>query len=98
MISDNSGFTTLTAFQASHLFGFTVKLLDLPTPAAHFLYSLRVVLRHVVRHNIVRALGRKHNPKEFHFMCARKALKLDQFALLFFDFCPCKSIYPSIRL
>ena len=63
VVSDNSGFTTLTTFQPSQLFGFSVKLLDFPTQAAHLLYSLRVVLRHVVGHNIVRALGRKHNPE-----------------------------------
>jgi len=59
MISDGSGFTTLATFQASQLFSFPVKLLDLPTQATHFLYSLRVVLRHVVGHNIVRALRRR---------------------------------------
>ena len=59
MISDNSGFTTLATFQASQLFSFPVKLLNLPTQATHFLYSLRVVLRHVVGHNIVRALRRR---------------------------------------
>jgi len=42
MVSDNSGFATLAAFQPSQLFGFTVKLLDFPTEAAHLLYSLRV--------------------------------------------------------
>ena len=59
MISNNSGFTTLAAFQSSQLFGFTVKLLNLPTKATHLLYSLRVVLRYVIRHNIVRALRRR---------------------------------------
>jgi hypothetical protein len=32
------------------------------------LYSLRVVLRHGVGHNIVRAPGRKHYSEELHFM------------------------------
>jgi len=56
MISDNS---TLTPFQPSELFGFSVKLLDLPSKAAHFLYRLRVVLRHILSYNIVRALHRR---------------------------------------
>lgn len=74
VVSDNSGFTALTTFQTSQLFGFTVKLLDFPTKATHLLYSLGVVLRHVVRHNIVRALGRKHHSEKFHFVAAWKAL------------------------
>ena len=63
VLSDNSGFAALATFQARQLFGFPVKLLDLPTKATHFLYSLRVVLRHVIGHNIVHALGSEHNPE-----------------------------------
>ena len=77
VVSDNSGFAALATFQASQLLGFSVKLLDFPTKAAHLLNSLRVVLHHVVGHDIVRALGRKHNPKEFHFVAAWKALDFD---------------------
>src|SRR3990172_6777230 len=91
MVSDNSRFATLTTFQPSQLFGFSVKLLDLPTKATHLLYSLRVVLRHVVGHNIVRALGRKHYSEEFHFMTARKSFDFDDFAMLFFGFRPCET-------
>src|SRR5215210_7794656 len=80
MISYNSGFTTLATFQTSQLLGFAVKLLDLPTKATHFLCSLRVVLRHIVCHNIVRALGRKHYSEKFHFMTAWKTFDFDQFA------------------
>ena len=58
MVSDNSSFATLTTFQPSQLFGFSVKLLDLPTEVTHLLYSLCVVLRHIVGRNIVRALRR----------------------------------------
>ena len=65
VVSDNSGFTTLTTFQPSQLFGFAMKLLDFPTQAVHLLDSLRVVLRHVVGHNIVRALGRSTTRKSF---------------------------------
>jgi hypothetical protein len=83
MISDDSGFTTLTIFQSGELFGFSVKLLDLPAKAAHFLYSLRIVLRHVVGHNLARALCGQHNPEKFHLMTTRKAFELHDLALLF---------------
>ena len=88
MVSNNSGFATLATFQTSQLLGFTMKLLDLPTEATHFLYSLRVVLRHIVCDNIVRALGGKHYSEKFHFMRARKALDFDEFAFLLFDIIP----------
>ncbi len=98
MISDNSGFAALTTFQSGQLFGFAVKLLDLPTKATHLLYGLRVVLRHVVGDNIVRALGRKHNPEKFHFMTTWKSFDLDCFAMLFLSFCLFESIHSLIRL
>ena len=98
MVSDNSRFATLTAFQPGQLFGFSVKLLDFPTKATHLLYSLRVVLRHVVGHNLVRALGSEHNPEELHLLITRKAFDLDYFAMLFFSFCPFQRIHPPIRL
>ena len=63
VISNNSGFAALATFQTSQLFGLAMKLLDFPTKATHLLYGLRVVLRHVVRHDIVRALGGEHNPE-----------------------------------
>lgn len=59
MISDNSGFTALTTFQSSQLLGFAVKLLDLLSKVAHLMYDLRVVLNHIVVHDIVRALRRR---------------------------------------
>ena len=40
VVSDNSGFGALTTFQPGQLFGFSVKLLDLPTKATHLWYSL----------------------------------------------------------
>jgi len=98
MVSHNSGFATLATFQTGQSSGFMVKLLDPPTPAAYFLYRLRVVLRHIVCDNIVCALGRKHNPKEFHFMRAWKTLDFDQLALLFFNFTPRQRVHTSIRL
>ena len=59
MITDEPGFSALAAFDPGQLFGFAVKLLDLPAQAAHFLYDLRVVLSQVVRYDIVRALRRR---------------------------------------
>src|SRR5487761_2342182 len=97
MISDNSGFAALTSFQSCELFSFAVKLLDLPSKAANFLYNLRVVLRHVVGHNIVRALCGKHYPEEFRLMTTRKSFDLDNLAFLLFQFCPFKRIPPPVR-
>src|SRR5690606_34120178 len=77
MASDNTSFAALTTFQSSQLIRFSAKLTDFPPKSTHLLYSLRVVLRHVVGHNIVRALGRKHNPEKFHFVIARKSFDLD---------------------
>lgn len=59
MISDNSCFATLTSFDAGQLFGVSVKLLNLPSKAAQIMYNLRVVLLHLVCHDIVRALRRR---------------------------------------
>ena len=59
VISNNSSFATLATFQSSQLLGFAMKLLNFPTEATHLSYGLRVVLRHVVGHNIVRALRRR---------------------------------------
>ena len=98
VISNDSGFTTLATFQSSQLLGFAVKLLDLPTKAAHFLYGLRVILHHVVGHDLVCALGGKHNPEEFHLMATRKAFDLDRFAMLFLGFSPYQSIHAPVWL
>lgn len=98
VIADNPGFPTLATFQASQLFGFAVKLLDFPTKATHLLYSLRVVLRHIVCDDIVRALGRKHYSEKFHFMRTRKAFDLDYFALSFFNITPGERVYSLVGL
>jgi len=58
VVPNNSGFATLTAFDTRQLLGFSVKLLNLPAKAAHLLYELHVVLSHLVRNDIIRALGR----------------------------------------
>ena len=94
MVADNSGFATLATFQSGELFGFSVKLLNFPAQATHFLYGLRVVLSKIVGDDIVRALSRQHHPEQFHLMVFGKALDLDQFAMLFFSIRPCN---PSTR-
>ena len=86
MISDNSCFATLISFDAGQLLGFSVKLLNLPSKAAHIMYDLHVVLLHLVCHDIVRALGRQHYSENFHLMLGRKTFDLDGLALLLFCF------------
>jgi hypothetical protein len=46
VIPDGSGLATLITFKTRQLFGFSVKLLDLPAEAAHVLYDRHVVLGH----------------------------------------------------
>ena len=65
MISNNPGFSALATFNSGQLLGFAVELLDFPAKAAHILYGLHVVLRHLVRDDVIRALGRQHNPEKF---------------------------------
>jgi hypothetical protein len=74
MITDKPGFPALAAFDPGQLFGLGVKLLGLPTQAAHFLDDLRFVLSQVVRHDIVCALGRQHHPEEFHLISGQMAV------------------------
>jgi hypothetical protein len=59
VVPDDSSFATLISFNTRQLLGFSVKLLDLPTKAAHILYDLHVVLSHLVSNNIIRALRRR---------------------------------------
>src|SRR5450759_279487 len=82
VIPDDSRFATLTTIKTGQLLGFLVKLLDLPAKAAHILYDLHVVLSHLVRHDIIRALGRQHYSEKFHLMFGRKALNFDDLILL----------------
>ena len=67
MVTDNPCFPALTALQSSELFGFSVKLLNLPPQATHLLYNLRVILSQVVRDDLVRAQGRQHHSEQIHF-------------------------------
>jgi len=88
MISHNPRFTALTSFYASKLLSFSVNLLNLPTKAARLLYSFSVILSYVICYNIVRALVRKHNPEQLHFVLFRKTLDLNQLAMFLFIFAP----------
>ncbi len=98
MIADNLRLPTLTAFNARYLLSLAVKLLDFPTNAAYGVNRLRRVLRHVISHNIVRALGRKHYSEYFHFMCVGKPFDFDQLALLPCICTPRQAIHAAIAL
>ena len=50
VVADNSGLAALATFQSGQLFGFSVKLLNFPAQATHFLHGLRVVLSKIVGH------------------------------------------------
>lgn len=59
MIPLNPFFAALAGFNPRHLFGLPMKLLNLPAKATRLLDGLHGILSHVVRDDIVRALGRK---------------------------------------
>ncbi|MEP7289016.1 MAG: hypothetical protein ABI947_24950 [Chloroflexota bacterium] len=84
VIALNTGQTTLTALATSSLLGFAVKLLNLPAQATHVLGGLGRVLSHSVDGDIVRVLGRKHEPEPFHRMAFGKVLDMERLALLGF--------------
>src|SRR6476661_2978828 len=98
MVADNPCLATLTSFQAGDLLGFAMKLLNLPTPAAYLVDGWRRILRHVIGDNIVRALGRQHNPEQFHFGITRQTLQLDAFATVAFLRGPEQAIHALIWL
>ena len=98
MIMDDTCLSALATFNSGQLLGFAVKLLDFPAKAAHTLYDLHIVLRHFVCDDVVRALGRQHNPEKFHLVVTRKAFDLDDFAMLFLGFRPFKTIHTLVRL
>ena len=82
MVPNNPRLPALTPFNARDLFGFAVKLLNLPAPAAHCVDGQRRILSHVVGDTIVRALGGQHTPEQFHFRVVWQALEFDGFALI----------------
>lgn len=80
VIALDAGFAALAFFEAGELFGFAVKLLDLPAPATHLVRAQCGILRQVVGDNKIRAVGRHHNPEQFHLMRFWKILDLDRLA------------------
>src|SRR5215213_1066222 len=98
MVADNARLPALAAFNPRDLFGFAMKLLNLPTPAAYLVDGWRRILRHVIGDNIVRALGRQHNPEQFHFLLAWQPLQLDGFTAVAFLRRPEQTIHALIRL
>ncbi|MEP7284146.1 MAG: hypothetical protein ABI947_00095 [Chloroflexota bacterium] len=53
-----------------------MKLLNLAVQATHVLGGLGRVLSHIVGGDIVRALGRKHQPEQFHLTAFGKVLDM----------------------
>lgn len=96
IVAQDAGSAALAAFQSGELYGFPVKLLNLPAQAAHLLYRLLVSLSQIVGHDIVRALGRQHDPEQFHFVLLRKAFEPHPFALLPFAFRPGQAVNPPV--
>ena len=96
VVADDAGLATLTAFQASELLGFAMKLLDLPAHAARLLCDLRVILSEVVSDHIVRAPWRQHNPEQLHLMLFGKPPDLDQLAVGALSLSPRQRIYSSV--
>ena len=87
---------TLAAFQASGLFGFAVKLLNLPAQATHLLSVLSGILSKIVGGDIVCALGRKHQRGQFHLMTFGEVLDVQGLAMLEFSLCSNQTIHPLI--
>jgi hypothetical protein len=81
-VPHGSRFATLISFKPRQLFGFSMKLLDLPAKAAHILYDLQVVLSHLVRNDIIRALDREHYSEQFHLMLGGEPFDFDYLTLL----------------
>ncbi len=96
MIADSPGFTALASFQSSKLFGFPMKLLDIPSKSAHLSHSLRGVLLYVIRHGIIRALGGMRNPEELHLVIFWKSFDFNQLAMLRLSFRPFKRVHTAV--
>src|SRR5258708_15450054 len=88
--------TALTAFNASSLLGFAVKLLNFPAQGTHVSCILRGLLSKIVRGDIVRALRGKHQPEQFHAMAFGKILDMQRFAMLYFLIAPIQAIHSLI--
>ena len=81
MIALNTRFAALAALQPGKLLAFTVQLLNLPTKATRLLCGLGRNLSRVVRHDLVRAVGRHLNPEQTYPVVFGKALDFDPLAL-----------------
>ena len=77
MITLNAREAALAVLDASNLFGFAVKLLNLPAQGTHLLSVLSGSLRPIVGSDEVRALGGEHQPEQFHLMAFGKILDVD---------------------
>lgn len=74
-----------------------MKLLNLPTQGTRFLCVLRRILRQVVRHDPIRAVGRNLDPEELHLEVLGKPVDLDPFAVLEFVRIPTQAVHRAIR-
>jgi len=98
MIAHDASLPTLATFQAGQLFGLSMKLLNLPTPATHLLRGRRVLLSPVVGDDVVRALGGQHNPEQFHLVILGKAFDFNHFAVRQVIGRPVEAIDALVRL
>ena len=73
--------TALAALDSGELFDFPVKLLNLPAQGTRLLRAPRQILRKVVRHDRVRAVGRHLNAKQFYLVFFGKISDLDDLAV-----------------
>ena len=63
VVADNTRQTTLAFSQTRQLFGFTVKLFNLPATARHLLCRRDIRLTQVIRNDIIRAPSRRYPEK-----------------------------------
>jgi hypothetical protein len=74
MIALDARLPALAAFQSAHLFALTDQRLNFPAEAPRLLCGPGGLLRQVVGHNVVRAVGRHHNPEQLNFVLFGKSL------------------------
>ena len=75
--------TTLATLDPRQLLGLSVKLLDLPSHAAHLLRLMHRILRKkVVRDDPLRAARMHHYPEQLHLVLLGEALDLYKLASL----------------
>ena len=81
MMTLDARLAALAAFQPGHLCAFAGQRLDLLAEAAHLVCRRRGILRLIVAHNVVRAVGRHLNPAAWHFVVFGKAFDREPFAV-----------------